>query len=110
MKEPGALTSMLAWYRALRYQNPEMIERLKRITVPTLSMGRVFRNAIFLFMLSLSVIWGVLDTALDVQLAHESLTYCTNGKLFLIDDAGHFVPNEKPTVVSEQIYQFISAA
>lgn len=78
-KQPGALTSMINWYRAvIRYRKPE--RAAATITVPTL------------------LIWGKKDRFLSHTMAQPSISRCSNGKLMMIEDATHWVHHEKPEV------------
>jgi len=72
--EPGALTAMLNWYRALvRHARPSATPR---VAVPTL------------------ILWGVRDQFLDRRLAAASLEWCDDGWLIEID-ASHWVQHEE---------------
>jgi pimeloyl-ACP methyl ester carboxylesterase len=85
-REPGALTAMLNWYRALR-RRPAMAN--PRVEAPTL------------------VIWGVRDAALEVGLAHASLALCRDGRLVRIEDATHWVHLEAADRVTAEIAAFL---
>ena len=63
--QPGAMTAMLNWYRAMA-QHPPQGSRKTRVTVPTL------------------VLWGVRDTFLGPELAEMSVEMCDNGRFHLI--------------------------
>ncbi len=85
--QPGALTAMLNWYRAL----PALPRRTpKRIVVPTL------------------VIWGDQDTALDASLAEDSLALCDDGAVHHIADATHWVHHERPDEVNRLLASFLA--
>src|SRR5260370_1593710 len=78
--QPGALTSMINWYRALfraRVQFPDKIVR-----VPT------------------RILWGERDAFLLAEMAHESLRYCTSAELFTFASATHCLQHDQPTPVS----------
>lgn len=88
--QPGAMTAMLNWYRASNFVVPAPDEEAERpawldapfppVTQPTL------------------VIWGMGDKALlPVQLELEP--HVPNLTIERIEDAGHFVPWEKPEPV-----------
>ena len=88
--QPGAMTAMLNWYRASAFVVPETDEQAERpawldapfppVTQPTL------------------VIWGMEDKALlRVQL--ELDRHVPDLTIERIEDAGHFVPWEKPEPV-----------
>jgi pimeloyl-ACP methyl ester carboxylesterase len=98
-KQEGALSAMLNWYRASQLVVPEPDEGAPRpawtrgpfpsVKVPTL------------------VVWGMQDKALlPVQL--EGLNVLVDDlELVRIEDAGHFVPWERPEPVAAAIHQFM---
>ncbi|MDN3451757.1 alpha/beta hydrolase [Planococcus sp. APC 3906] len=79
--QPGALTAMLNWYRAIRQgsmlQTPD-----HKITVPV------------------RIIWGVGDQFLSPMLAKESLDFCEDGELVFIGEATHWVHHEQPYILN----------
>jgi epoxide hydrolase 4 len=88
----GSLTAMLNWYRApLLYPsklkfNPEG----SRARVPTL------------------LIWGKQDSFTGETMARESLAYCEDGRLEMIDSATHWVQHEQPKRVNTVVSQFFA--
>jgi pimeloyl-ACP methyl ester carboxylesterase len=85
--EPGALTAMLNWYRALR-RRPNL--RDSRIGVPTL------------------VIWGEQDRFLERGLAEASLALCDAGRPVWFETATHWVHLEEPEEVSAELVEFLA--
>ena len=85
---PGALTAMLAWYRALRFFRP--MER-----------GRVLPPVL--------VIWGGRDPFLDRRLYRASLDRCVHGQGLFLADVGHWPHLEVPAMVEQEIIRFIGA-
>jgi len=84
--QPGALSAMINWYRALfriRARFPDKIVR-----VPT------------------RILWGQRDAFLLPKMAHESLRYCTNAELFTFANATHWLQHEEPARVSELLIDF----
>lgn len=79
---PGALRSMLHWYRAVVRRPPPMQEPV-RIAVPTL------------------LLWGVDDVALERDLADRTLEACDDGRAVFFEDATHWVHHEEPERVHE---------
>ena len=84
--QPGALTAMINWYRALfrtriKFQN-------KTVRVPT------------------RILWGERDDFLLTEMAHESLRYCTSAELFTFANATHWLQHEEPARVSELLIDF----
>lgn len=86
--EPGALTAMLNWYRAIVPKRvPAGSPPL--ITVPVL------------------VIWGVRDAYLRPELADTSLKLCTNASATYLDEATHWVQHDAPERVNELLLKFL---
>jgi epoxide hydrolase 4 len=84
--QPGALTAMINWYRALfrvRVKFPD-----KTVRVPT------------------RILWGERDDFLLTEMAHESLRYCTSAELFTFANATHWLHHEEPARVSELLIDF----
>lgn len=84
--QPGAMTAMINWYRALfrkpfRFADPQL-------RMPTL------------------VIWGARDAFLLPEMADESLRYCPQGELKLIPQATHWVQHEEPAQVTRLLIEF----
>ena len=86
--QPGALKAMLAWYRAA-VQRPSAPLRNRQVQAETL------------------VIWGKRDTALGWQMARPSVDLCRQGRLELIEDAGHFVALDAPARVNALLLEFL---
>ncbi len=97
--QPGALTGMLNWYRAAKIEVPASGDKahlplwthlpFPHVKVPTL------------------VVWGLRDKALlPVQL--EGLDGLVDDlRVVTVDDAGHFLPWERPEAVLEAMKTFL---
>lgn len=83
---PGAVTSMINWYRALFRYRVKFPDRTVR--VPT------------------RILWGERDAFLEEEMAHESLRYCTNAELFTFPEATHWLQHEEPSKVAEHLIEF----
>lgn len=83
--QPGALTAMLNWYRALRRPSGPW----PRIRGPV------------------QIIWGKQDAFLDARLAQLSLQACTSGQLHYFPDATHWVQLEEAEVVNDLLQTFL---
>jgi pimeloyl-ACP methyl ester carboxylesterase len=79
--QPGALTAMINWYRALFRFRTKFADRT--VHVPT------------------RILWGERDAFLLSQMAQESLRYCDNAELFTFTDATHWLQHEEPARISE---------
>lgn len=98
--QPGALSGMVNWYRALVRESadrvPEAISgekrasKLPRITVPTL------------------ILWGEKDVALTKELAQLSLDLCENGQLIYFPKATHWLQHDEADAVNAHIESFVS--
>jgi pimeloyl-ACP methyl ester carboxylesterase len=86
--QPGALTGMLNWYRALRLKDRS--ERAP-IHAPTL------------------IVWGRKDPALSPRLAAESLSLCTQGRIEWLPAATHWLHHEEPDRVSAALTSFLGS-
>lgn len=86
--QPGAMRSMINWYRAAARTRTARLSDL-RVHVPT------------------RIIWGVGDVALSRRLAPLSLEMCDDGDLFFIERATHWVQHDESERVNELILQFI---
>jgi len=85
--QPGALTAMLNWYRALLRRR--MPDRLPRITVPVL------------------MIWGVDDQFGERSVAQASIDQCDHGRVVYVDAATHWVHHEEPDRVNALLLEFL---
>ncbi|MDN5708293.1 MAG: alpha/beta hydrolase [Planococcus sp. (in: firmicutes)] len=88
-RQPGALTGMLNWYRAIRKGSFQQIPD-KEIEIPV------------------RILWGMGDQFLSPMLAKESLKFCAQGELVWIGEATHWVHHEQPTIVNHLIEEFLA--
>ena len=86
-KTPGALTSMINWYRAAARRAFRDRPNRAEITTPTL------------------LIWGEQDVALSAEMAGPSVDHCANGRLERIADATHWVQHDAPDRVNTLLLQ-----
>jgi pimeloyl-ACP methyl ester carboxylesterase len=85
--QPGAMTAMLNWYRALvRLPRDEPA----RVRVPTL------------------ILWGKQDTALQSGLAEASLAFCDAGRIRWYERASHWLAHEEPDSVNVELTRFLA--
>jgi pimeloyl-ACP methyl ester carboxylesterase len=84
--QPGTLTAMINWYRALFRFRTKFPDRTIRI--PT------------------RILWGERDAFLLPEMAQESLRYCTDAELFTFADATHWLQHEESARVSEHLMRF----
>ncbi len=88
--QPGAVTGMLNWYRAIMRVRPGPVEDTQ-VHVPTL------------------MLWGAQDVALTVEMARPSIERCDEGQLVVFEDATHWVQHDKAAEVSQMLGDFFSA-
>ena len=87
--EPGALTSMIHWYRAAfrdRAKSPD--EAL--IRVPTL------------------ILWGAKDAFLGPGIARSSYALCRSARIEWFDEATHWIHHEEPERVDRLLLEFLA--
>ncbi len=84
--QPGALRSMVHWYRAAFWYPPKT------------GLGPVEVPALFL--------WGEGDRFLDKGLIEPTLAICTSGRLVRYPDASHWLPHEEAADVVGQLSSF----
>ncbi len=89
--QPGALTSMLNWYRAI-VRDRSALEHLRPIEAPTL------------------LIWAEDDVALGRSLTYGLEPWVSHLKIHTISHCGHWVQNEAPEEVNEQLLTFLESA
>ena len=100
--QPGAMAAMLNWYRASSIEVPEVGEKA-RLPVWTHAPFPKLRMPVL-------VVWGLRDKALlPVQL--EGLHDLVEDLRIVVEpDAGHFIPWERPEVVTQAIRDFMAEA
>jgi pimeloyl-ACP methyl ester carboxylesterase len=85
--QPGAVRSMLNWYRAaLRAPSRDLPSR--RVPVPTL------------------LLWGAKDRFLGRELAQASIDRCDDGRLVFFEEATHWLQHEEPERVNAMLADF----
>jgi pimeloyl-ACP methyl ester carboxylesterase len=92
-EQPGAVTAMINYYRALFRQSPKQAEaRIRRVEAPTL------------------VIWGERDRYLGLDLAEPDRADVPNlERVVRLPEASHWVQHDEPERVSELLVEFFSA-
>lgn len=83
---PGALESMINWYRAYRRSH---VQEDLHIAVPTL------------------MLWGKKDKFLSTELVQPSLQHCLRGEVYFLDNASHWLHHEEPHRVNQLILEFV---
>src|SRR5215472_1480848 len=88
--QPGALTSMINWYRALLRKQLPASEQC-RVRVPTL------------------VIWGAQDAFAERELAEASARLCDNARVTYLERSTHWVQHDEPERVGDLLLAFLKA-
>ncbi|MGE0537825.1 MAG: alpha/beta fold hydrolase [Pirellulales bacterium] len=88
--QPGALTAMINWYRAMLRTKTAKIASV-RIKVPML------------------MLWGARDRFLGRELGQPSLELCDNGRLEYFEQATHWVQHEEPAGINAELVQYLQA-
>jgi len=88
-KQPGAMTGMINWYRALMQKSFQTMET-SNIKVPTL------------------ILWGKQDPHISYEMAQLSIDLCDEGELITFDDASHWVLYDKPDATSKYLIHHFS--
>jgi pimeloyl-ACP methyl ester carboxylesterase len=97
---PGALTAMLNWYRAARIEVPEMDEKVRLPLWTHVPFPKVKMPVL--------VVWGLKDKALLPMQLEGLGDYVEDLRIVVEKDAGHFIPWEKPEVVTSAIRDFMA--
>lgn len=86
--QPGAMTSMINWYRAATRYFLQLPAEM-HIKVPTLMM------------------WGMKDFALSHRMARPSIDHCDNGRLIFFPDATHWIQRDAAEDVNQHLIDFV---
>ncbi len=86
--QPGALTAMINYYRAL-LRRPPLAAAERKITCPTL------------------VIWGKRDVYAVPELAEASSKLCRNGRIAYLENSSHWVQHDEPDRVLTLLVEFL---
>lgn len=87
--QPGAITGMINWYRALLRSQPKSVAS-SQVKVPTL------------------LIWGARDLFLGREMAQPSIDLCDQGQLVLLEEATHWVQHEEAAHVNRLLLEFFN--
>ena len=86
--QPGALTGMLNWYRAL-------------------PMGALAPQGDGRIAMPVRLLWGDRDSALEPGLAELSIARCADGEVIHLPEATHWLHHEEPARVNELLLEFL---
>ena len=86
--QPGALTAMINWYRAVLRDRSSAAAGL-RIPMPVL------------------MLWGKKDVALSAEMAQCSIELCDQGKLVYFENATHWVQHDEAEAINRSLIEFL---
>jgi epoxide hydrolase 4 len=92
--QPGTLTAMLGWYRAVWRSRRQVLASRPQF-------NRIEAPALFL--------WGERDLALGVELAEASIPYLANGRLKRFPHNTHWLLAEAPSEVSSHLLAHLTS-
>lgn len=98
--QPGTMTAMLNWYRASDIVVPEMGEEASKLVWTHLPFPKVIMPTL--------VIWGMQDKALLPVQLEDLHRHVDDPRIVTVEDAGHFVPWERPEPVVAAIRDFMA--
>lgn len=92
--QPGALTGMLNWYRAIvqrsfKYAFQRKKVPMRRVKVPVL------------------MLWGKRDVALSHEMVEPSIELCNQGEAALFEKATHWVQHDEADEVNQRLIEFL---
>ncbi len=93
--QPGSLTGMVNWYRAIfRRSLKHVLQRkghsARRVKVPTL------------------MLWGKQDVALSHEMVEPSIKLCDQGEAVLFEKATHWVQHDEADEVNKRLIEFFN--
>lgn len=88
--QPGAVRSMIHWYRAAPRLQGKLSGARARVRVPTL------------------LLWGKQDRYLSHEMARPSIDLCDEGRLEFFEDATHWIQHEEPERVNRRLIEFFA--
>jgi epoxide hydrolase 4 len=86
--QPGAVRSMIHWYRAALRSQPKPPATSRVVGVPTL------------------LLWGTQDRFLGQEMAQPSIDLCDDGRLEFFPEASHRIQHEEPERVNQRLIEF----
>lgn len=102
--QPGAITGMVNWYRAMPMAPPDL---RKGETQPQSATGSTKIPEVKIDVPTL-VIWGMKDQALIPALLDGLEDYVAKLKIVRVDDASHWITHDAPDVVNRALLEFLA--
>lgn len=100
--EPGALTGMFNWYRAMRMDPP------KEGAPPP--AAELYNDEALMVRVPTLVIWGMQDTSLLPGCVEGLERWVPNIELHRVPDASHWIVYEKPQLINETLRRWLIPA
>ncbi|MEQ8672263.1 MAG: alpha/beta hydrolase [Aggregatilineales bacterium] len=88
--QPGAMTAMMNYYRAVRRARPKPLPSQRIDDMPVL------------------LIWGKRDRVFSNDLAQASIDLCQHGQVGYIENGTHWVQNDSPDAVNACLLNFLA--
>ncbi|MDZ4740564.1 MAG: alpha/beta hydrolase [Alphaproteobacteria bacterium] len=98
--EPGVLTSMFNWYRAMRMDPPK-----KDAAAPQVEL---YNDEALMVRVPTLVIWGMQDTSLLPGCVDGLERWVTNLDVRRVPDASHWIVYEKPQLINETLRDWLN--
>ena len=98
--EPGALTGMFNWYRAMRLEPPKDVSAA---TTPDL-----YSDDALMVRVPTSVIWGMQDTSLLPGCVEGLERWVPDCDVRRVPDGSHWIVYEKPQLINESLRDWIN--
>ena len=97
--EPGALTGMFNWYRAMRFDPP---------TPGGAAASEIYNDEALKVRVPTLVIWGMRDTSLLPGCAEGLERWVPEIEVLRVADGSHWIVYEKPALVSHTIREWLA--
>lgn len=91
--QPGALTAMLNWYRAVFRQGIQDFLSPNESLATSISIPTM-------------MLWGARDVALSREMAQPSIDLCLQGELHYFENATHWLQHDEAEAVNELLVEF----
>ncbi len=102
--EPGALTGMFNWYRAMRITPPQSADK---DAVEQNDKAIAFDDSALKVHVPVRVLWGMEDHAFSPKLLEHLPEFCADLEIVEIAEGSHWVIHEQPDLIADRITSWI---
>lgn len=102
--EPGALTGMFNWYRAMRIEPPKSVDEQ---AMKDNDKAIAFDDSALAVKIPVRVLWGMQDHAFSPALLDHFPEFCADLEIVEIPDGTHWVIHEKPDFIAENFVRWL---